>query len=62
MEKTVLLQVVESDGNLEVAVNSEGISLFTMLGVLEQVKHNLLTKNHEMEDKGMQSLNHKYDA
>lgn len=63
MEENVVLQVsFHEDGGLEIRLGNTKVSNYTLIGILEQVKINILTEESPDMEKLSLPGNNKYDA
>lgn len=63
MEENVVLQVMlHEDGGLEIRLGNSKVSNYTLIGILEQVKMNILTEESPDMEKLSLPTNNKYDA
>ena len=63
MEENVVLKVtLHKDGGIEIHVGSENVAPLTLVGILEQVKYNILSNSSPMEEQAVSDNTAKYDA
>lgn len=63
MEENVILKVtLHKDRGIEIHVGSENVSPLTLIGILEQVKYNILSNSTSMEEQAVSETTTKYDA
>jgi hypothetical protein len=63
MEENVVLKVtLHKDGGIEIHVGSENVAPLTLVGILEQVKYNILSNSSPMEEQAVSGNTAKYDA
>lgn len=63
MEENVVLKVtLHKDNGIEIHVGSENVSPLTLVGILEQVKYNILSNSSPIEEQVVSGNTTKYDA
>ena len=64
-EKSIMLQIIETENGIEIHINEKAYSNFGLVGLIEHIKMTLLTKEDALPEKRTKASavsEQKYDA